>query len=103
MKRIFSVPVVGASGVNLLDKNGKEQLMSELVEVSLFNLSELNGSVVSPETKLRAWEIIQKFWDAAPGQPVELNTDELKLIDDVMAKAFTAGVYGQVKMIIEND
>lgn len=103
MKRIFSVPVIGANGRNLVDKDGKQQLMSDMVAVGMFNLSELNGAAASPETKLKAWKIVTKLQSAAPGEPIDLDAEELKLIDDVMAKAFTAGVYGQVKMIIENE
>ena len=103
MKRIFSVPVIGANGRNLVNNDGKPQLMSDMVAVGMFNLSELNGAAVSPETKLKAWKIVTKLQSAAPGEPIDLDSEELKLIDDVMGKAFTAGVYGQVKMIIEKD
>ena len=103
MKRIFSVPVIGANGRTLVDKDGNPQLLSGMVAVGMFNLSELNGAAVSPETKLKAWKIVTKMQAVTPGEPVELDAEELKLIDDVMGKAFTAGVDGQVKMIIEND
>lgn len=72
-----------------------------VVAAKLFGLSVLGGSMLSPEKKYMAYELSMRI----SGNPseTECTTEEASFIKDVCAENLSAGAYGQVVDMIENN
>ena len=84
------------------DCNGKEISGDDIahsVAEALFFYGK--GKPVSRDDKFRAYLLSQRI--IANGGVTEMTTEEASLIKEVCGEAFTAGGYGQVCELIENN
>lgn len=72
-----------------------------VVASKLFGLSVLGGTMLSPDQKYMAYELSMRI----SGNPseTECTTEEASFIKDVCAEQLSAGAYGQVVDMIENN
>lgn len=95
MKVDFNKQFAGAKGEPL-----KENI-ADTIAAYMFNLSGLNDKPVTREQKMTAYRIYRKIADNPSS--VEITTEEATFIKDVCGETLTAGAYGQIEDIIENN
>lgn len=71
------------------------------LSLDLFNLGTLSGSPVPADKKYMAYSLSRRIAEH-PGE-VRLTTEEGSFLKDVCAELLSAGAYGQVVDIIENE
>ena len=96
----FNVPFVDLMGKPIYE-NGKEAIVADRVASLLFNLSALNKEPLKAEQKYKAYKLCTRI----TGKPenVELSAEDAAFIKEVCSEAFSAGAYGQVVDLIENN
>lgn len=95
MKVDFNKQFIGPKGEDLGEN------ISERIVSYMFNLSELEGKPMTREQKLTAYRIYRKFLQNPSS--VDITTEEATFIKQVCAENLTAGAYGQIEDIIENN
>ena len=83
------------------DGNGHEVIMADYVAKELFTLAQLDGKPVEPEKMLLAYKLSTRIV-AAP-EAVELKSEEITFIKEVMSKSLVVGCFGQLVDILENN
>lgn len=78
---------------------GKESNIAEELCLTLFNLSQMGGVVVSREKKYKAYLLCRRISEN-PGA-VEIDVEEAGFLKEVSAEAYSAGAYGQIEDLIE--
>lgn len=100
MKVDFSRSFTDEQG-NPVTVNGKTQVIGGQLCLTLFNLTHVHGSPATPEQKYTAYTLCRRI--QADAASVELTTEEGTFLKDIASEAFSAGAYGQVVDIIENN
>lgn len=100
MKVNFDKPFTDADGQAVMVGDQK-QMISERLGFMLFNLVQIKGQPATPEQKYEAYCLLRKI-KQNPGE-VEITTEEGTLLKDIAAEALSAGAYGQIYDIIENN
>ena len=95
MKVDFSRQFVGPNG-SFLKEN-----IAETVVSYMFNLSRLGDKPATREQKMMAYRIYSKI--TKEPSSVEITTEEASFIKEVCSESLTAGAYGQIEDIIENN
>lgn len=95
MKVNFNKSFVGAKGEPL-----KENI-ADTIAAYMFNLAGLNDKPVTREQKMTAYRIYRKI--TKDSSSVDITTEEASFIKDVCGETLTAGAYGQIEDIIENN
>lgn len=95
MKVNFNKSFVGAKGEPL-----KENI-ADTIAAYMFNLAGLNDKPATREQKMTAYRIYCKM--TKEPSSVEITTEEATFIKDVCGETLTAGAYGQIEDLIENN
>jgi len=104
MKVDLSKSFVDAQGNPVILKTaegGKPQVISEQLCFALFNLTQVKGAPATPEQKYEAYKLLKRI--QANPREVEISTEEGTFIKELAAEVLSAGGYGQVVDIIENN
>lgn len=80
---------------------GKPQVIGEHLCFALFNLTQVHGAPATPEQKYMAYKLCKRI--QADASNVELSTEEGTFLKELAAEVLSAGGYGQVVDIIENN
>ena len=78
-----------------------KEKINETIAMYMFSLSQVAGNPATREQKLKAYNINKKINDN-PSE-VDITTEEASFIKDVCAENLTAGAYGQIEDLIENN
>lgn len=95
MKVNFNRQFVGAKSEPL-----KENI-ADTIAAYMFNLAGLNDKPATREQKMTAYRIYKKIVENPSS--VDITTEEASFIKDVCGETLTAGAYGQIEDIIENN
>lgn len=101
MKVNFNRPIVGFDRQPLLNKSGETILMNEEVCLHLYNANTMKGVPLSDEQKYKAYSLCMRI--SGHPESVEISTEEGTLIKSICYEKMSAGAYGQVVDVIEND
>lgn len=101
MKVNLKRPIVGFDRQPLLKKSGETILMSDEVCLHLFNANTMKGVPLSDKQKYTAYSLCMRI--SADPEIVEMSTEEGTLIKALCHEKMSAGAYGQVVDVIEND
>lgn len=96
----LNVPFVDLMGKPIYE-NGKEANVADRIASLLFNLSALHKEPLNAEQKYQAYKLCTAIIHSPSS--VELSAEQASFIKDVCSEAFSAGAYGQVVDIIENN
>ena len=94
-------PIIGLDQKPVPRKDGTPTMANEEIAVYLYNLSNINGVNLTAEQKYRVYNLCMRI--ASCPDSVELTTEEACLIKDVCCEKMSAGAYGQVVDMIENN
>lgn len=100
MKVNFSKSFVDAQG-NPVIVADKPQIIGEQLCFALFNLTQVHGTPATAEQKYMAYKLCKRIQSDASN--VELSTEEGTFLKELAAEVLSAGGYGQVVDIIENN
>lgn len=75
--------------------------IAETIATYMFNLSQLDGKPIGREQKMTAYRIYTKMVKSPSS--VDMTTEEATFIKDVCGENLTAGAYGQIEDLIENN
>lgn len=100
MKVDFSQSFMDATG-KPVQVNKKPQIIGEQLCFALFNLTQVKGAPATPEQKYDAYKLLKRI--QANPREVEISTEEGTFIKELAAEVLSAGGYGQVVDIIENN
>lgn len=95
MKVDFNKKFIGIKGDEL-----KENI-ADAIAAYMFNLMELDGKPTSREQKMMAYHIYRKI--LKDPSLVDITTEEATFIKQVCVEKLTAGAYGQIEDLIENN
>lgn len=95
MKVDFNKQFVGPKGNTLKDN------IADTIASYMFNLANLGGNPINREQKMQAYRIYRKVLEN-PAM-VDITTEDASFIKDVCAEYMTAGAYGQIEDLIENN
>lgn len=101
MKVNLNNPILGLDGMPVLHKDGRPTMADKEIAVYLYNLSSLKGAALTPEQKYRAYTLCMRI--ASSPKDLNLTTEEACLIKDVCFEKMSAGAYGQIVDMIENN
>lgn len=101
MKVNFKRPIVGLDRKPVPHRDGSPTMANEEIAVYLYNLSAVNGVNLTAEQKYRAYNLCMRI--ASNPDSVSLTTEEACLIKDVCSEKMSAGAYGQIVDMIENN
>ena len=94
-------PILGLDGLPVLHNDGRPIIAGKEIAVYLYNLSSLKGAALTPEQKYRAYTLCMRI--GCNPENLELTTEEACLIKDVCFEKMSAGAYGQIVDMIENN
>ncbi len=102
MKLNFNKNFTDCFGKDVInEQTGKATNIGESLCMVIFNLNSVGGVPLPPDKKYDLHKISQKI-AGNPGE-VELTIEEVALLKEVAAEAYSCGAYGQVADIIENN
>ncbi|MBQ8066540.1 MAG: hypothetical protein IJ200_12910 [Prevotella sp.] len=100
MKVDFSKSFMDAQGKPVIVGNNP-QVIGEQLCFTLFNLTTVKGAPATQEQKYTAYKLLKRI--QADASSVEISTEEGTFIKELAAEVLSAGGYGQVVDIIENN
>ncbi len=83
------------------DGNGHETNIADYVAKNLFMLAQLDGKPVEADKMLLAYKLSTRI--VKNPSDVELTSEEITFIKEVMSKSLVVGCYGQLVDILENN
>ena len=100
MKVNLNVSFKDYKGQPILE-NGNEVIIADYVAKDLFTLAQLDGKPVDADKMLLAYKLSTRI----VGNPneVELTSEEITFIKEIMSKSLVVGCYGQLVDILENN
>ena len=105
MKVNLNVPFLDYTGHPYLEKdkegNGHEVIMADYVAKDLFTLAKIGETPVDPDKLLLAYKLATRIVNDP--SKVEMNSEEITFIKEVMSKVLVAGCYGQLVDVLENN
>ena len=102
MKVNFNQTFVDCFGKEVVnEKTGKGTNVAESLCLVIFNLDKMGGLQIPAEKKYELHKISRKI--ASNPDAVEITTEEVSLLKEVAAEAYSCGAYGQIVDIIENN
>lgn len=97
MRVNFKQPFKDCYGADIEPANS----IGEQLCVQLFSVSKIDGQPLSPEEKYMAYKLCGRI--AASPENVELTSEEGTFIKRLAANIYSAGAYGQIVDLIENN
>lgn len=85
---------------NEVKVNGKTALISDEVGKILFNIGTSGSNPLSADEKYMAYKLCNRI---SKGGEVEITSEEAAFIVKACSETLTAGAYGQVRDLIENN
>lgn len=99
MKVNFNQPFKDFKG-NEVNVNGRNVLISDEIGKILFNLGMTGNTPLNADEKYMSYKLCNRINTSGI---VELTADECAFIVKVCGESLTAGAYGQVRDLIENN
>lgn len=99
MKVDFNVSFKDFKG-NEVKANGKAVLISDEVGKILFNMGTSGSTPLGADEKYKAYRLCNRI---CQGGEVEISSEEAAFIVKACSETLTAGAYGQVRDLIENN
>ena len=100
MKVNFNKAFIDADGKEVF-MGDQKQMISERLGFLLFNLAQIKGQPATPDEKYKAYCLLRKI-KQNPDE-VDITTEEGTLLKAIAAETLSAGAYGQIYDIIENN
>lgn len=105
MKVNLNVPFKNYKGQPIIVKDAKdndlEVIMADYVAKELFALAKIDGNPVDPNKMLIAYKLGTRI--IKEPSKVEVSSEEITFIKEVMSKVLVAGCYGQLVDVLENN
>ena len=83
------------------DGNSHDVIIADYVAKELFSLAHLDGKPVDPDLMITAYKLSKRIIEN-PNE-VELKSEEITFIKEVMSKSLVVGCFGQLVDILENN
>ena len=105
MKVNLNIPFKDYKGQPIIEKDkddkGHETIIADFVAKSLFTLCQIDGKPMEADKMLLAYKLSTRIINN-PNE-VELTSEEITFIKEVMSKELVVGCYGQLVDILENN
>lgn len=101
MQADFNRSFTDPFGNPIADREGRPQMINKILGLELFNLGDLGKEPLSQEQKYMAYTLSLRLANATG--PVEISPEEAQFIDQVAARAYKAGAYGNIKSILNGE
>lgn len=101
MKVNFNRPFKDPFGNVITDKNLEPKMINKELGLELFNLGSIGNEPLTQEQKYMAYSLSMKL--ANSDGDIELESKEIEFIDEVAARTYKAGAYGNIKSILNGE